>query len=40
MKINGYVHDLTPELYKVLSSISYFGKTMKNDTDLLKMDNI
>ena len=34
-KINGNIYDLTPEIYKTLSSTSYYGKTMKDEKDFL-----
>ena len=40
IKMNDSVYDLTPEIYKVLSSTSYAGKTMKNENDILMMNNI
>ena len=40
IRINDIVYDLTPEKYKVLSSTSYTGKTMKNKNDILMMNNI
>ena len=36
-KKNDNIHDLTPEIYKALSSTSYTGKTMKNEDDILTM---
>ena len=40
IRINENIYDLTPEVYKPLSSPSYSGKTMKNDSDILMMNNI
>ena len=37
--INENLYDLTPEIYKALSSTSYTGKTMKNEDDILTMYN-
>ena len=38
IKDNDY--DLTPEIYKALSFTAYDGKTMKNENDILKLNNI
>ena len=38
-KINENIYDLTPEMYKALSSTSDTGKTMKNEDDVLLMYN-
>ena len=38
IKDNDY--DLTPEIYKALSYTGYDGKTMKNENDILMLDNI
>ena len=35
--INETIYDLTPEIYKALSSTSYSVKTMKNEDDILTM---
>ena len=40
IQINDDKYDLTPEKNKALSSTSYTGKTMKNDNDVLMMNNI
>ena len=40
IQINDDKYDLTPEKYKALSSTSYTGKTMKNDNEVLMMNNI
>ena len=40
IKINDNFYDLTPEIYKALSSTSYTGKTMKNENDKLMMGYI
>ena len=34
------IYDLTPEIYKALSDTGYTGKTMKNESDILMMNNI
>ena len=34
------IYDFTPEIHKALSSTSYNGKTMKNESDILMMNNI
>ena len=39
-KLKDKTYDLTPELYKALSSTSYNGKTMKDEKGTLKMYNI
>ena len=39
-RINDNIYDLTPEIYKALSSTSYTGRTMKNENDALMMNNI
>ena len=33
------VFELTPEIYKALSATGYTGKTMKNENDILMMNN-
>ena len=38
IKDNNY--DLTPEIYKALSFTGYDGKTMKNENDILMLNNI
>ena len=40
MKINETVYELTPEINKALSDTGYTGKTMKNESDILMMNNI
>ena len=40
IKIKDIIYDLTPEIYIALSSTSYNGKTMKNESDILMMNNI
>ena len=40
LKINHNIYDLTPEVYQTLSSTSYTGKNMKDEIDLLKINNI
>ena len=40
IQINDNVHDFTPEIYKALSSTGYTGKIMKNEKDILLMNNI
>ena len=40
LKRNENVHDLTPEIYKSLSSTSYTGKTTKNENEILMMNII
>ena len=40
MKINENIYDLTPEIYKALSYTGYTGKTVKNENDILMMNNI
>ena len=39
-EINENIYDLTPEIYKALSSTSYTGETMKNEDDISTMYNI
>ena len=34
------IYDITPEIHKALSSTSNTGKTMKNENDILLMNNI
>ena len=38
-KIKEKIYDLTPEIYKALSSTGYSGKTMKEGSDTLMMNN-
>ena len=40
MQIKDNIFDLTPEIYKALSDTGYTGKTMKNESDFLMMNNI
>ena len=40
IKINENIYDLTPEIYRALSDTGYTGKTMKNESDILMMNNI
>ena len=40
IQIKNNVYDLTPEIYKALSYTGYEGKTMKNETDILMLNNI
>ena len=40
MRICDIDYELTPEIYKALSYTGYTGKTMKNENDILKMNNI
>ena len=40
IQINDNVYDLTPEIYKALSYTGYTGNTMKNENDILMMNNI
>ena len=40
IEIKNNIYDLTPEMYKVLSSTSYNVKTMKSETNILMMNNI
>ena len=40
IKINDNIYDLTPEIYKALSDTGYTGKTMRNESDILMMNNI
>ena len=37
--LNEKIYDLTLEIYKALSSTSYTAKTMKNENDVLVMNN-
>ena len=39
MTTSDNVYELTPEFYKALSFTGYTGKTMKNENDILKMNN-
>ena len=40
IRINENVYDLTTEIYKAISSTSYTGKTMKDESDIWMMNNI
>ena len=40
IKIKDIFYDVTPEIYKALSSTSYNCKTMKDEKDILRMFNI
>ena len=40
IEVQNNIYDLTTELYKTRSSTSYTGKTMKNENDILMMNNI
>ena len=40
IKINENIYELTSEIYNALSDTGYTGKTMKNESDILMMDNI
>ena len=40
IQINDNVYDLTPEIYKALSYTGYTGNTLKNENDILLMNNI
>ena len=40
IRIIDNIYQLTPEIYKALLSTSYTGKPMKNDNDILMMNNI
>ena len=40
IQIKDNIYDLTPEIYKTLSDTGYTGKTMKNESDILMMNNI
>ena len=40
IRINENVYDLTPEVYKALTSTSFSGKTMKEESIILMMDKI
>ena len=39
-QIKDNIYDLTPEIYKDLSFTGYDGKTMKNENDILMLNNI
>ena len=40
IQIKDNIYDLTPEIYKALSDTGYTGTTMKNESDILMMNNI
>ena len=40
IQIKDNVYDLTPEIYKALSYTGYDGKTMKNEYDILMLNNV
>ena len=40
IQIKDNIYNLTPEIYKALSYTGYDGKTMKNDNDILMLNNI
>ena len=40
MQIKDNIYDLTPEIYKALSYTGYDGKSMKNENDILMLNNI
>ena len=40
MQIKNNIYDLTPEIYKALSYTGYDGKSMKNENDILMLNNI
>ena len=40
IQIKDNIYDLTPEIYKALSYTGYDGKTMKNENDILMLNNI
>ena len=40
IKINANIYELTPEKYKALSYTGYTGKTVKNENDILMLNNI
>ena len=40
MKINENIYELTPEIYNALSDTGYTGKNMRNESDILMMNNI
>ena len=40
LRIQGNDYDLTPDIYKALSFTGYDGKTMKNENDILMLNNI
>ena len=40
LRIRDNVYDLTPEIFEDLSSTGYSGKTMKNENDILMLNNV
>ena len=40
IQIKDNIYDLTPEIYKALSYTGYDGKSMKNENDILMLNNI
>ena len=40
IQIKDTIYDLTPEIFKALSYTGYDGKTMKNENDILMLNNI
>ena len=40
IQIKDNIYDLTPEIYKAPSDTGYTGKNMKNENDILMMNNI
>ena len=40
IQIKDNIYDLTPEIYKALSYTGYTGDTMKNENDILMLNNI
>ena len=40
MRIRGNDYELTPEIFEALSYTGYTGNTMKNEADILMMNNI
>ena len=40
IKINENIYEITSEIYNALSNTGYTGKTMKNESDILMMNNI
>ena len=40
IQIKDNIYDLTPEIYKALSYTGYDGETMKNENDILMLNNI
>ena len=40
LRIRGNEYELTPDIYKALSCTGYTGMTMKNESDILMMNNV